>query len=66
MLLQSAGSASTSADYIEYSTVANEEILGTFSANIVSGTNPSNSANLLFTPTYRDNTIKISRNKFTN
>jgi hypothetical protein len=65
MLLQSVGSGNTAADYMEYSTVANEEILGTFSANIVEGSNPQYSANLQFTPTYRNNTIKISRDRFT-
>ena len=66
MLLQSVGSGNTSADYVEYSTVANEEILGSFSSSILVGTNPQYSANLQFTPTYRDNTIKISRNRFMN
>jgi fibronectin-binding autotransporter adhesin len=57
MLLQSVGSASTSCDYIEFGTIANNEILGSFSGDI-SGT----SARLLFTPTYRNNTIKLSSN----
>jgi hypothetical protein len=64
LLLQSNGSANPSADFMEYSTIANEEILGSFSATMVSGSNPSFTANLVFTPTYRDNTIKISRNRF--
>jgi hypothetical protein len=61
MLLQSVGSATTSCDFIEFGTIANNEILGSFGADI-SGT----SARLLFTPTYRNNTIKISSNSITN
>lgn len=57
MLLQSVGSASTSCDYIEFGTIANNEILGFFNGDI-SGT----SARLLFSPTYRNNTIKLSSN----
>jgi hypothetical protein len=56
MILQSVGSAATSCDYIEYASIANNEILGSFSADI-SGAN----ARLLFTPTYRNNTIKYVR-----
>ena len=56
MILQSVGSASTSCDYVEYASIANNEILGSFSADI-SGAN----ARLLFTPTYRNNTIKYVR-----
>lgn len=61
MILQSVGSASTSCDYLEYGTIANEEILGSFGADI-SGAN----ARLLFTPTYRNNTIKVSSHSITN
>ena len=61
MILQSVGSAVTSCDYIEYATIANNEILGSLNADI-SGTN----ARLLFTPTYRNNTIKIFTNSITN
>jgi hypothetical protein len=64
MLLQSNGSANPRADFIEYASLANEEILGSFSATMVAGSNPTYSANLVFTPTYRNNTIKISRDKF--
>jgi hypothetical protein len=64
MLLQSNGSANPRADFIEYSTIANEEILGSFSATMIAGASPTYTANLIFTPTYRNNTIKISRNKF--
>ena len=56
MILHSVGSASTSCDYIEYATIANNDILGNFGADI-SGSN----ARLLFTPTYRNNTIKWVR-----
>jgi hypothetical protein len=61
MILQSVGSAVTSCDYIEFGTVANNEILGSFNADI-SGSN----ARLTFTPTYRNNTIKIATNSITN
>lgn len=61
MLLQSVGSATTSCDFIEFGTIANNEILGSFNADI-SGQN----ARLLFTPTYRNNTIKISSNNISN
>ena len=61
MILQSVGSAVTSCDYIEYATIANNEILGSLNADI-SGSN----ARLLFTPTYRNNTIKIFTNSITN
>jgi hypothetical protein len=60
MILQSVGSAATACDYIEYSTLANSEILGSFGADI-SGAN----ARLLFTPTYRNNTLKIIRSGIT-
>jgi hypothetical protein len=61
MILQSVGSASTSCDYLEYGTIANEEILGSFGADI-----SGNNARLLFTPTYRNNTIKVSSHSITN
>ena len=64
LLLQSNGSANPSAEFIEYASLANEEILGSFSATMILGSNPTHSANLVFTPTYRNNTIKISRDKF--
>ena len=60
MIMQSVGSASTACDYIEYGTIANNEILGTFGADI-SGSN----ARLLITPTYRNNTIKWVRTGIT-
>jgi hypothetical protein len=60
MIMQSVGSASTACDYIEYGTIANSEILGSFDADI-SGTN----ARLRFTPTYRNNTIKWVRSGIT-
>lgn len=50
----------TVADYIEYGTIANNDILGTFASDI-SGSN----ARLLFTPTYSTNTIKIARQGMT-
>jgi hypothetical protein len=61
MILQTVGSATTSCEYMEYATIANDEILGSFGADI-SGTN----ARLLFTPTYRNNTIKVSSHSITN
>ena len=61
LILQTVGSATTSCEYIEYATIANEEILGSFSADI-SGSD----ARLLFTPTYRNNTIKVSTHSITN
>ena len=64
LLLQSVGSGNTTADYIEYSSLANEEILGSFSSSIVQGVGNTYTANLQFTPTYRNNTIRISRNRF--
>lgn len=60
MIIQSVGSASTSCDYIEYASLANNEVLGNFSADI-SGSN----ARLLFTPTYRNNTLKWVRSGIT-
>ena len=56
MILQSVGSANTTCDYVEYASLANNDILGTFGSDI-SGAN----ARLLFSPTYRNNTIKIVR-----
>jgi hypothetical protein len=61
MILQSVGSASTSCDFLEYGTIANNEILGSFNADI-----SGNNARLLFTPTYRNNVIKISSHSITN
>jgi hypothetical protein len=61
MILQSVGSASTSCDFMEYGTIANDDIIGSFNADI-SGPN----ARLLFTPTYRNNIIKISSQSITN
>jgi hypothetical protein len=46
----------TSADYIEYAGIANNDILGIFAADI-SGSN----ARLLITPTYPNNTIRVAR-----
>ena len=60
MIMQSVGSAATACDYIEYASLANSEILGSFGADI-SGTN----ARLLLTPTYRNNTIKWVRSGIT-
>ena len=60
MIMQSVGSAATACDYIEYASLANSEILGSFGAD-VSGTN----ARLLFTPTYRNNTLKWVRSGIT-
>jgi hypothetical protein len=50
----------TTADFVEYATIANDDILGTFAADI-SGAN----ARLLFTPTYPNNTIKVARQAIT-
>lgn len=61
MILQSVGSASTACDFLEYGTIANNEILGSFNADI-----SGNNARLLFTPTYRNNTIKVSSHSITN
>lgn len=61
MILQSVGSASTSCDFLEYGTIANNEILGSFNGDINGG-----NARLLFTPTYRNNTIKVSSHSITN
>ena len=61
MILQSVGSAVTSCDFIEYASLANNEILGSLNADI-SGSN----ARLLFTPTYRNNNINIFTNSITN
>lgn len=60
MMMQSVGSVSTSCDFIEYGSLANSEILGTFGADI-SGSN----ARLLFTPTYKNNTLKWVGNGIT-
>lgn len=61
MILQSVGSASTACDFLEYGTIANNEILGSFNADI-----SGNNARLLFTPTYTNNTIKVSSHSITN
>jgi len=60
MIMQTVGSAATSCDFMEYATIANNDILGSFSADI-SGSN----ARLLFSPTYRNNTLKIVRSGIT-
>lgn len=60
MIIQSVGSAATACDYMEYATIANSDILGSFGADI-SGVN----ARLLVTPTYRNNTIKYVRTGIT-
>ena len=61
LMIQSVGSASTSCDIIEFGTVANTVLLGSFDSDI-SGTN----ARLKLNPTYRNNTIKIISNSITN
>lgn len=61
MVLQSVGSASSTCDFLEFGTIANEDILGTFSSDI-SGSN----ARLSLTPTYSNNTIKVSSHSITN
>ena len=61
MMLQSVGSANTTADIIEYGGISNLDDLISFSADI-SGSN----ARLKVIPTYRDNTIKITRTSITN
>ena len=60
MILQTVGSTSNVCEFMEYASLANEDILGSFSADI-SGSN----ARLLLTPTYRNNTIKISSHSIT-
>ena len=57
MVLNNVGAFSTTPDYIEYGTLANNEILGTFGADL-----SSSNVRLLFTPTYRDNIIKVNKN----
>jgi hypothetical protein len=47
-------------DYVEYAGIANNDILGTFDANI-SGAN----ARLLLTPTYPNNNVKVARQVMT-
>ena len=61
MMLQSVGSANTTADIVEYGGIANLDDLVSFNADI-SGSN----ARLKVTPKYRDNTIKITRTSITN
>ena len=46
----------TTADFVEYAGIANNDILGTFSADI-SGAN----ARLLLTPTYPNNNVRVAR-----
>ena len=50
----------TNADYVEYAGIANNDILGTFAADI-SGAN----ARLLLTPTYATNNVKVARQGMT-
>ena len=50
----------TTADFVEYGTIANNDVLGTFAADI-SGAN----ARLLVTPTYATNTVKVARQAIT-
>ena len=57
MVLNNVGAFSTVPDFIEYGTLANNEILGTFNADL-SGSN----VRLLFTPTYRNNVIRLNDN----
>jgi hypothetical protein len=47
-------------DYVEYGTIANNDVLGTFATDISGG-----NARLLFTPTYPNNTIKVARQAIT-
>lgn len=61
IMLQSVGSASTSADIIEYGGISNLDDLISFGSDI-SGSN----ARLKVTPKYRDNVIKITRTSITN
>ena len=60
MILQTVGSTSNVCEFMEYASLANEDILGSFGADI-SGSN----ARLLLTPTYRNNTIKVSSHSIT-
>jgi hypothetical protein len=50
----------TTADFVEYGTIANTDVLGTFAADI-SGAN----TRLLVTPTYATNTVKVARQAIT-
>ncbi len=61
LMIQSVGSASTSCDIIEFGSVANTVLLGSFDSDI-SGIN----GRLKFNPTYKNNTIKIVSNSITN
>lgn len=56
MVMQNTGSATSNTDIIEYATLANEDILGTYTSDISGG-----NARLLFSPTYRNNTIKVTK-----
>ena len=50
----------TTADYVEYATIATRDVLGTFAADI-----SSSNVRLLFTPTYTTNTVKVARQAVT-
>ena len=50
----------TTTDYVEYGTIANNDILGTFATDISGG-----NARLLLTPTYPNNTVKVVRQAVT-
>ena len=50
----------TTADYVEYATIATRDVLGAFAADI-----SSSNARLLFTPTYTTNTVKVARQAVT-
>ena len=50
----------TTTDFVEYAGIANNDVLGTFSADI-SGAN----ARLLLTPTYPNNNVKVARQVMT-
>ena len=56
MVLQNGATA----DFVEYGTIANNDVLGTFAADI-SGAN----TRLLVTPTYATNTVKVARQAIT-
>jgi hypothetical protein len=50
----------TTADYVEYGTIANNDVLGTFATDI-----SSTNARLLLTPTYPNNNVKVVRQAIT-
>lgn len=56
MLLQNVGSATANTDLMEYATLANEDILANYNSDISGG-----NARLLISPTYRNNTIKVTK-----